>query len=1449
MRYKKQRVSKSILAFVMALMLALSPIGGIRWTPERAYAAGGLYAYYDADNIQVYDSRDNANGKTNEISESNIQSNKEYYVRIDVKSELQSKFNQAYNVVSATGSDIQNQNYMFDALSLEQDVSLTITISNAKDDTIVVKKGTDTLTEKKLAAGTSIDDTVVTIEFDAPAMYSYTEVGATEEDTSMTGYKHWKYTTTDSALIVNPAISLTPIIIEVDAPTVDLITSEGADSWYTRTGDSNFATIQFAALDTVLQTEGYQLQYTIADTSTQPDNPVWTTVASNSIAVDNFNVDSYDTKYLFLRYYKDEAPVNLISAAIPIAIDNEQPVLGTEKTVDTDRITVDGSNTKYWIKNQVNLNIALTDAGSGIASVQYGFASSNTSPESLIDASYDSDNQRITIPYSSSDKNLYLYIKATDKVGNADEEYYNLSDIYFDQTNPRMITDVKYYSTYSQSDPSVNQEITSSALADWQGNSIYVVVKAEDEDAPANETKSDIACVILNDGGLELQRQSASDSEGNYVFLVGHGIHNLSLQACDHAGNLSDATDNVLIRIDQSGITDPKVVLQPQKTAFRTTFRIDASAESLCGITKVTYVYQENDTNIPGSEQVYTVSDISEADTVYLVQAEIPDALLNQLNQKKNLKIKATFEDACGRVVTVYSVPFAINKDGSEIIFENTDGAWKKQDITVPVRIQDVAGIESVTFQVNDNLVTAERTVVSDTEENYLLILTENSPSTGSKVTVSVTNKAGETSVSEWLYRLDKDAPVIALSDIENNRKYGENQTLEIDISENIWSSATVTAVAYRTLDGVKQSVNLGDFVLSLDNSRFSKEFTEDGLYDIQIRVVDAAGNSDQKSIRFLIDKTAPIVSFQNRNGNWTNQNVTVPIRVTEGLSGIQNVVVTENGTIVTPTVVNDSASEKNYVITLTNDSPASGTRVAVTATNEAGVTVTSEYTYRLDKTAPSLVLSGVANGNVYNLNQTVSVRAEDNNWADMQPVTITATRLLDGVTTDQDLGSFSLNTRSTVNTRSFSEDGVYLVTATAVDAAGNQTIQTIGFTLDKTAPVLSITGAPDGAYSGNPVTLNFQAIESFYETDNVTITVERQYEGSAYGSRVNFVNSGKNSNVSNTFATDGDYTVIMTATDGAGNVATEQTIHFTVDVTAPVVSIMGTKDYLVTKDQVSVEFSVTESYFETNQVRITGNRRGADGTVENLNIEGWTNTAKVSTLSKEFTEDGYYTLTITSTDRAGNSRQETIHFTIDTQPPVIADLSRYNGKYLKGFVLEETLEDMISELTSPTVRMTLNGSAYDGSEITEDGKYTLIIEVTDEVGLAATRTIEFIIDNTPPKVIFAGAKDGEWYTEPIRLNITLENENDTIDGITINGEQQDMQGKTFYEYSFNSFDDYEVVVYTSDAAGNTNSQTISFTYAEHAKTSYLWIFITASVLACGLIGGLVIAGVKKKKN
>lgn len=583
-------------------------------------------------------------------------------------------------------------------------------------------------------------------------------------------------------------------------------------------------------------------------------------------------------------------------------------------------------------------------------------------------------------------------------------------------------------------------------------------------------------------------------------------------------------------------------------------------------------------------------------------------------------------------------------------------------------------------------------------------------------------------------------------------------------------------------------------------------------------------------------------------NQAWTNQNAQVVVSAEDKITGIQKVAYIVNGN---RWEIPLSGNPQQYSDTIeVKDSSLSvdGALVVVEITSGAGVTTSNSIRVYIDKQSPTVTLGGVTEGTTYNSARSLQITTNDNIWQKLQPVSVTATKTIDGNTTNIDLGSYTVDSANHVMSKAFSEDGIYNVTVKAVDAAGNSDTKTISFTVDRTAPVISMSGVKEGAYSSNPVTVTFQSVESFFDTNNVKITVERKIEGSTYERTLTFNNTGKTSNLANTFTEDGDYTITMTAIDRAGNEATPQTLSFTVDCTAPSVTLTGTKDYFVTNQPVTLDFLVKEAYFETNQVQIRGSRRLTNGKTEAINISGWSNTGISSSLSNEFTEDGYYTITISATDKAGNNKQQTIHFTIDTEAPVIGDLSQYDGKYLSSFELKESLEDLISELSVPTVKMTLNGEAYDGHEITEDGKYTLVIEVVDEVGLSSTKSVEFVIDKTAPKIIFAGVEDKKTYTEAVRLNLSLENENDTIVEILINGEPYELtEGQSSYDISFDTFGDYEVVVLTIDEAGNDNSQTIQFTYAEHKNMAFLWIVIGAVVVAAGLVIFLVVKSKKKQ--
>lgn len=789
---------------------------------------------------------------------------------------------------------------------------------------------------------------------------------------------------------------------------------------------------------------------------------------------------------------------------------------------------------------------------------------------------------------------------------------------------------------------------------------------------------------------------------------------------------------------------------------------------------------------------------------------------------------------------------------------------WQTEDKTVHIVASDPAGTKAAEevsgvekLVIDDNGQIKEVTPAVDgscdfditTDGNHVLKITAVDKAGNKSTEQTVTIKLDKAGIQNPSVSLGSIGGVIGATQF--------SKTFEINaVAESISGIKEAVITVYdtdsnvvkeQTITGIKPIGNI--YSLTYEYTPDAEEFN--GY--VQVKFVDNVATDASAAAPHVVITDKHPFSY-NRNGakisilgntSWTNGDVRLNIAASSKSTTITEVRYYVNGTLV-QTIPVDGLQYADTGFTIRENSSMAGTEVrveAVCGTNPESQIVNSEsIVVRVDKQAPALRLAGVTEGAVYNTNRALQITTVENVYNAMKPVQVTATRTIDGATTNIDLGAYQVQSGSDVTNKIFTEDGVYRVTVLAEDAAGNRDSKTVSFTIDKTAPVLNITGVTEGAYSNRPVTLNFQSIESFFETNNVRIMVERRLDGTTYGRNVIFANTAKNSSVSNTFSEDGDYTITMSAIDAAGNEAAVKTLTFTVDCTAPVVSLTGTKDYFVTQSAVALDFSVIESYYQTNQVQIQASRRLANGKVETVSIPAWSNSGKNSSLRQQFTEDGYYTVNITATDKAGNRKEQTIHFTIDTEKPVIADLSKYDGKYLKSFRLEEDMDTLITELTVPTVKMTLNGEAYDGSEVTADGKYTFVIEVTDEVGLTASKTIEFVIDNTLPKIIFAGAEDGKWYTDVVRLNVSLENENDTITEILINGEPYTLtEGKTAYDLTFDTFGDYEVTINSVDAAGNTNSQTISFTYAEHKKVAWLWIGVGAVVLLAGVGAGVMV--------
>ena len=252
----------------------------------------------------------------------------------------------------------------------------------------------------------------------------------------------------------------------------------------------------------------------------------------------------------------------------------------------------------------------------------------------------------------------------------------------------------------------------------------------------------------------------------------------------------------------------------------------------------------------------------------------------------------------------------------------------------------------------------------------------------------------------------------------------------------------------------------------------------------------------------------------------------------------------------------------------------------------------------------------------------------------------------------------------------------------------------------------------------------------------------------------------------------EGENKIAVNAVDMFGNKA-DLEIPVVLDKTAPIVTVSGVEDGK------AYNTSVTPAAVSNKDgnVYMTINDKVFDG--------------------KPISAEGTYTLKAYATDYAGNiSKLTTINFTVDKTAPVISasvvDGKQYNTKVLPNVKTNE----------SSKITMTLNGKAYDGSEITEEGNYSLVINAVDAAGNASTKTINFVIDKTAPVITVLGVTEGQKYDGSLDAP-SFNAGNDKLT-VTLDGTSYD--GKAIVKAGYHTF-----VATAEDLAGNITVKTISF--------------------------------------
>lgn len=166
-----------------------------------------------------------------------------------------------------------------------------------------------------------------------------------------------------------------------------------------------------------------------------------------------------------------------------------------------------------------------------------------------------------------------------------------------------------------------------------------------------------------------------------------------------------------------------------------------------------------------------------------------------------------------------------------------------------------------------------------------------------------------------------------------------------------------------------------------------------------------------------------------------------------------------------------------------------------------------------------------------------------------------------------------------------------------------------------------------------------------------------------------------------------------------------DSTTFTVIDTKPPIITVSGVNDGAYYNTDIPPEISIDECHPKISSVTLNW-QAFQSGTI--------------------ITQEGTYTLAVTTEDIAGNSASKSVSFTIDKTPPQIVVTGVEDGVEYDDYV---TPVINIIEPNLMTSTITLNGEPFVlGTTVTEEGDYVLYVRADDLAGNVSEKTIRFSI-------------------------------------------------------------------------------------------------------------------------
>lgn len=568
---------------------------------------------------------------------------------------------------------------------------------------------------------------------------------------------------------------------------------------------------------------------------------------------------------------------------------------------------------------------------------------------------------------------------------------------------------------------------------------------------------------------------------------------------------------------------------------------------------------------------------------------------------------------------------------------ENLSGhGFYNGDTTVNISVEDpatgtvFAGLDKITYQVLSNGVVTQSGTLYD------------GPG------------AGSDRIQEW-------SGQVRLNAAQNN---SNNVVLEVTVTDNAGNTKTAASGT------LKFDVTKPEVTGSFDTNQPVAEVNGMSYFTGSRRLTVTANDRNfvaAESRIYVTDKdTGKTVGYE-----WK----------ADGAAYTATLDITEDGHYTVTASISDAAGNKTDYIVFDNNSVATGAFV-------------------LDNTKPVVTVSydnnDSNNNSIYfNTPRTATITVVERNFDPEKVTNVIRVTNFAGEDTKLNLGEWTSNGNTHTATINFTTDGTYHISVTTEDILGNQALATKyngtaaqEWVLDQQISDPEITGIHSNSAYGAEVVPEVTALDPNLE--NITVQLLRTTYGVIEADvteelvpddiQIADITGGKSIGL-DIFPLDEDmdgiYTLVVTSTDKAGNTASSS-MTFSINRNGStfayeknVLDIMGKTMKILPNDLVIQEINPTKLVPGSCVIQITKDGTPISNPVftvnpiangeEEVGANGWYE--YLYTISKDnFTEDGTYTVVISTKDAAGNLPENTgedmaIRFSIDTTAPELTSV------------------------------------------------------------------------------------------------------------------------------------------------------------------------------------------------